>query len=87
MPGGGNDTFNNSSCDLNRDAGGDYIYLFYTKDTFSDNRAITDISFNDGSEGAVGANGGSSGYDLNKGGGGDYIYMHLTTAAATVSRR
>ena len=83
VPGGGNDTFNNSSCDLNRDAGGDYIYLFYTKDTFSDNRAITDISFNDGSEGAVGANGGSSGYDLNKGGGGDYIYMHLTTAAAS----
>ena len=70
--------------DLNSNAGGDDIHLYYTKDKFSDNRAVSGISFNDKKDGAVGENGGSTGYDLNSGAHGDYIYMHFTTGTAAV---
>ena len=80
---GGSD-FVNSKGDLNRGAGGDYIHLYYTKDVFSDNHMVSSISFNGTQTGAVGADGGSTGYDLNKGAEGDYIYMHVTTATAPV---
>ena len=75
----GTATFINSKGDLNHGCGGDYIHLYYTTDAFPDNRAVTSISFNASQSGAVGVNGGSTGYDLNKGAGGEYIYMHFTT--------
>ena len=65
--------------DLNCGAGGAYIFLYYTKEAFSPGRMVTDIYFNNNSNGALGANGGSSGFDLNSGAGGDYIYMHVVT--------
>ena len=79
---GGTD-FINSKGDLNRGAGGAYIHLYYTTDLFSDNRTVTDIYFNTTKNGAVGVNGGTTGYDLNTGAGGDYIYMHFTTAISS----
>ena len=47
------------------------MWLYYTKENYSDKRAVSDIYFNSSSSGAVG------GKDLNEGAGGDYIYMHL----------
>ena len=83
--GGGGDAFveEKINCDLNYDAGGEYIYLYYTKDPFEDGRAVCYIDFNEGSDGAVRANGGSSAADLNSGTGGVWldhkaIYMHFT---------
>lgn len=80
---GGSD-FVDGRGDLNEGcgAGSDYIYLYYTRDPFPDNRVVTGITFNATQSGALGTNGGSLGYDLNNGAGGDYIYMHVTTAAA-----
>ena len=77
-PGGGNDEFNNCGRDLNRGAGGDYLYLYYTKDAFSTARAINRITFqpirsesasiiDNAKKGAVGANGEGEGCDLNSG--------------------
>ena len=85
VPCDGDEHFKNSQGDLNSNAGGEYIHLFFTRD-LKDNKAITGISFNDNQSGAVGLKGGSEGYDLNKGCGSesDYIYMHVTTATATV---
>jgi len=74
----GGTNFVNSKGDLNRGAGGATIHLYYTKESFTNNRFITGISFNSTHTGAVGVNGGSEGYDLNAGAGGDYIYMHLS---------
>lgn len=80
---GGND-FVEGHGDLNKGCGksSDYIYLYYTRDLFPDRRVVSAISFNATQSGAVGLNGGSSGYDLNKGAGGDDIFMHVTTAEA-----
>ncbi len=85
VPGGGGNAFiaDNVQCDLNYDANGDYIYLYYTKDPFEDGRAVCYIDFNEGSDGAVRANGGTSAADLNSGTGGVWldhraIYMHFT---------
>ena len=47
------------------------MWLYYTKENYSDKRAVSGIYFNSSSSGAV------SGKDLNEGAGGDYIYMHL----------
>lgn len=77
-PGGGDDEFNNCGRDLNRGAGGDYLYLYYTKDAFSTARAINRITFrpirsesasiiDNARKGAVGANGEGEGCDLNSG--------------------
>ena len=79
--GGGGDAFtgDNIQCDLNYDAGGEYIYLYYTTDPFEDNRAVFKIEFNSTKDGGVGANGGTSGCDLNSGAHGAYIYMHIMT--------
>ena len=78
-PGGGNDDFNNGGRDLNRSAGGKFIYLYYTKDSFDDDRAALDIYVDDAKSGALGQNGdNTTGFDLNSGAGGDYIYLHVT---------
>ena len=74
----GSNNFVDSKGDLNRGAGGDYIHLYYTCDTFPDYRGVTGITFNDTKSGALGDNGGDTGYDLNCGASGDFIYMHLT---------
>jgi len=82
----GSSDFVNGYGDLNDgcSSGSEYIYLFYTKDTFSDDRAVTGITFNDTQGGAVGANGGSIGYDLNTGCGeySAFIYMQFETQKA-----
>ncbi len=61
--------------DLNSNAGGADIHLYYTKDNYDD-RAVKSITFNNTKSGAEGENGGTTSCDLNKGAGGDYIYMH-----------
>ena len=58
---------------------GDVIHLYYTKSAMPGNRVVTGITFNGTQSGAVGKNGGTTGYDLNSGAKGDYIYMHVTT--------
>ena len=76
----GGTNFVNSKGDLNRGAGGDYIHLYYTTESFPDRMTVTNIYFNNTQSGAVGKDGGSTGYDLNSGAGGDYIYMHVEMA-------
>ena len=83
IPYQGSDSFTSGQGDLNNNAGGAYIHLYYTKDALSNNKGVTAITFNTTQSGAVGENGGSTGYDLNAGCGSSsaYIYMHLTTAS------
>ena len=60
--------------DLNSNAGGKYIHLYYRK-TDIDSKAITDIWADSNSSNSL--NGVVNlGHDLNAGAGGDYIYMH-----------
>lgn len=68
--------------ELNSHAGGKTIHLYYTKEPFADNRAVSSITFNETSSGAVVWNGNGKPADLNAGcgEGTDYIYMHITTA-------
>ncbi|MBO4820906.1 MAG: hypothetical protein J5548_05515 [Prevotella sp.] len=82
----GSEDFVNSYGDLNNNAVGDYIFLYYTKDALPDYNAVTGITFNDTKSGALGANGGTTGYDLNAGCGSGtaYIYMHVTKSRAPV---
>ena len=69
--------------DLNSNAGGATIHLYYTTDLFPDNRAVTSISFNGSQDNSVPVNGSGSGYDLNDGCEGSYdIYMHVGTTTA-----
>ena len=82
----GGSHFKSQKGDLNSNAGGDSIHLYYTKDFHADNRAVTGVIFNDTKSGALGANGAASpGYDLNDGcgSGTDYIYMHVTTVISS----
>lgn len=80
----GGEHFKEKKGDLNSGTGhgSANIHLYYTKDLFTDYRAITGITFNDTQDGAVGLKGGTTGYDLNEdcGSGTAYIYMHITTA-------
>ncbi len=71
----GGNHFKSVKGDLNSNAKGSDIHLYYSKSNY-DNRGIKSITFNGTKSGAVGENGGTTGYDLNKGAGGDYIYMH-----------
>ena len=86
VPYDGSDHFKSQKGDLNSGTGENTpsIHLYYTTDIFPDNRAVTGISFNETSDGAVGEDGGSTACDLNKGCGENsaYIYMHITTATA-----
>ena len=79
-PYAGGSHFTSKKGDLNSNASGDCIHLYYTREAFPDWRAVTSISFNTNQSGAVGKDDTTTGYDLNDGAGGDYIYMHLTTA-------
>ena len=82
VPYDGSSSFINSQGDLNNNAGGAYIHLYYTKDALTNNHGVTGITFNTTQSDAVGADGGSTGYDLNAGCGSSsaYIYTHLATA-------
>ena len=71
----GGSHFKSVKGDLNSNAKGSDIHLYYSKSNF-DNSAVKSITFNKTKSGAVGENGGTTGCDLNKGAGGDYIYMH-----------
>ncbi len=80
----GSDDFVDSYGDLNNNAEGDYIFLYYTKNVLPNYNAVTGITFNTTKSGAVGENGGTTSCDLNKGAGGAYIYMHVTKARTPV---
>ena len=83
----GSDYFKDTKGDLNSHCGASsaYIHLYYTKDNAENysSTAVNSITFDATQSGAVGVNGGSTGYDLNTGCGSssDYIYMHAATAA------
>ena len=81
-PCAGDEDFVNGKGDLNSKTTkqGDVIHLYYTKSAFPDGRAVTGITFNSTKSGAVGKNGGTTGYDLNSSAEGDFIYMHVSTA-------
>ena len=80
----GGDHFKSLKGDLNSNAGGDDIHLYYTTDSLPNIEAVSNIIFNATKSGALGKNGGSTGYDLNTGCGSssDYIYMHLESNPA-----
>ena len=84
------DHFKGQYGDLNSHTGAstDPIHLYYTKETFADNRVVTGITFNEKQSGGVGKEGDTkTGYDLNAGCSdltSQQIYMHLTTATAPV---
>ncbi len=80
VPYDGGEHFKNVKGDLNSNAGGSDIHLYYTREAFPDHRSVDNIYFNSTKSGALGSGGSSSGYDLNSGAGGDYIYMHFTTS-------
>ncbi|MCH3918171.1 MAG: hypothetical protein LKE40_12095 [Spirochaetia bacterium] len=63
--------------DLNTGAGGDYIYLFYKKDTKweYDTDGITDITLVTGQNAFAPAGYDRLSVDLNRGAGGEYIYL------------
>ena len=82
----GGSHFKSVKGDLNSNTGENSasIHLYYTRDT-SGGKAVSSITFNATQTGALGENGGSTGYDLNKGCGADtdYIYMHIGTEFIT----
>ena len=82
----GGDHFTGRKGDLNSNAGGATIHLYYTKDAFSPERAVSSVKFSDARAGAVGENGDTTaGYDLNSGAGGADVYMHFATEAASAT--
>jgi len=84
VPYAGGNHFVNIKGDLNSHASGAYIHLYYTREEFTDNRAVTNILFNSEQSGGLGVNGDNSeGYNLNEGCvGSDNIYMHINTEEA-----
>lgn len=68
----GSSDFRNSKGDLNNNAGGHDIFLYYTRTQFDDKRVVTGVYFDSKKAGSV------DGYDLNADAGGDDIYMHVT---------
>jgi hypothetical protein len=78
VPYDGDDHFKGKKGDLNSNAGGDDIHLYYTTDNY-DSKAISSIVFDGTSSGSLGKNGKGQGYDLNSGTTKGYkIYMHCT---------
>ena len=87
----GGDHFKEKKGDLNSGTGhgSANIHLYYTKDLFPDYRAVTGITFNDTSTGAVVWNGSGNPADLNAGCGSEtpYIYMNISTATAMTGHK
>lgn len=69
----GDDSFKESAGDLNHHAQGDYIFLYYTDEQFPNSRAVTGLSVNTSSDGAL------EEYSLNAGTSGETMYLHVTT--------
>ena len=63
--------FKSMKGDLNSNAGGASLHLYYTRTDFDDKRVVTGVSFNSTRTGSV------SETDLNKGAGGSDIFMHV----------
>ena len=77
VPYDGDKHFKEKKGDLNSNAGGDDIHLYYTTDYLSNGNAISSIVFNGTQSGALGMNGdNSTNYNLNSGTKGNKIYMH-----------
>lgn len=81
VPCDGSSSFIESFGDLNHNAGGEYIFLYYTKDfheTLGENTlGLTDIYFDEIQSGAL--SWGGNGYDLNQDTGASHeVYMHVT---------
>ena len=77
----GDNEFKRLGGDLNCEAGGAYIVLYYTKD-FGSIARVTSISINGSAWGAVGENGSVSPCDLNKSAGGSDIFLHIVRQVA-----
>jgi len=75
----GDSDFTSRGGDLNCEAGGNWIHLYYTKDQFKPQRRLTGISVDENASGCLGENGGSTPGDLNRGAGGDDIFLHFKT--------
>ena len=73
----GSSGFKNAKGDLNNEAGGKFIHLYYTKDAITPGQFVYRVYFNDKQDSVVGENGGSYACDINKGARGSYIYMHV----------
>ncbi|SDB57153.1 hypothetical protein SAMN02910317_02977 [Ruminococcaceae bacterium FB2012] len=71
----GDTKFKNEKGALNCDAGGTWMWLYYTKTEQADKKGITSIYANNGKSGSV------SNKDLNDSSGGDDIYLHVTKLA------
>ncbi len=82
VPYDGGDHFKEKKGDLNSNAGGDDIHLYYTTEIMEDKKAVSQITFNATQSGGISTFSGATGYDLNDGAGGDYIYMHCERNAA-----
>ena len=75
----GDSDFTSRSGDLNCNAGGNWIHLYYTKDHYdTPHRFVTGITINGDYAGSLGENGGSTPGDLNRGAGGDDIFLHFS---------
>ena len=74
----GDDTFKSHGGDMNCEAGGNWIQLYYTKDRYKPHRYVTSLSIDSNSSGCIGENGGSTPGDLNRGAGGDDIFLHFS---------
>ena len=86
VPYDGGSHFEEKKGDLNSNAGGADIHLYYTRTPDSNNSFLTSISFTNTSgsgTGALGTSGWGTGYDLNSDAGGKYIYLHATFYTAT----
>lgn len=80
VPTAGSSDFRKYKGNLNNGVkGGAQIHLYYTKASFGDINAVKSITFNSTQDGALGNDGGTTGYDLNKDCGkkSAYIYMHV----------
>lgn len=67
----GDSEFLENKGELNENAGGSDLFLYYSKQDGADSTAVYNMRVDGSSSGAV------SSKDLNKGAGGDYIYLHL----------
>ena len=82
VPYDGGDHFKQKKGDLNSNAGGDDIHLYYTTEIMENMEAVSQITFNATQSGGISTFSTATGYDLNDGAGGDYIYMHCESNAA-----
>ena len=82
VPYDGDDHFKEKKGDLNSNAGGKDIHLYYTTENSLSGTAVSNITFDATKSEAVGTFNGSAGYDLNKDAGGDDIYMHCESSDA-----